>query len=210
MNHLNKLFKDREVCAKIKSRMPHIFQIAELDASRGGKLGMEVGSVREKVIIALLMYKFGQDNVDPDIPITDPEKDAILYNKEPVSIKTMSGKRPGCFKLIWTVDAQKAEQFLKNYRPSCDILFAHINWDSKGGFYMFPLASQKDVFDKLGRTKYIKLPKVGTNPRGVEITQEAVDLLVNHKDTKKIEIDWKREAITHNIYARWLDHWEEA
>ena len=31
---------------------------------------MEVGSVGEKILVALLLYKFGEENVVTDIPIT--------------------------------------------------------------------------------------------------------------------------------------------
>jgi len=40
------------------------------------------------------------------------------------------------------------------------------------------LKSQKRIFDRIGRERYIKLPKPGTNPRGVEITKEALSSLV--------------------------------
>ena len=86
--------------------MPDLFQLAETDSSRNGKLGMEVGSVREKIIIALLIYKFGEENTKTDISITESEVDVILFNN-PISIKTISGILSGV-KLIWTVDRQKS------------------------------------------------------------------------------------------------------
>ena len=51
---------------------------------------MEVGSVREKIIIALLIYKFGEENTKTDISITESEVDVALFNN-PISIKTISG-----------------------------------------------------------------------------------------------------------------------
>ncbi|MGQ9702784.1 MAG: ThaI family type II restriction endonuclease, partial [bacterium] len=162
---------------KIKRRLPYLFQLAELESSRAGKIGMEVGSVRERIIVALLIYKFGKANVETEIPITEPEVDVKLFG-EPVSIKTITGKSLGGVKLIWTVDAQKAKEFHKSYYPRCDILLVQINWNDIGGFYYIPLATQKSLFDKIGRENYIKLPKPGTNPRGVEITKEALSSLV--------------------------------
>ena len=46
---------------------------------------MEVGSVRERIIIALMIYKFGKENVETDIPITKSEIDVKLF-AEPISI----------------------------------------------------------------------------------------------------------------------------
>ncbi|MCS7076954.1 MAG: ThaI family type II restriction endonuclease, partial [Bacteroidia bacterium] len=106
---ITSLFTDNDIVQKIQKKLPKLFQIAELETTRGGKIGMEVGSLREKILIALLMHKFGEANVNTDIPITNPEADVYLYNK-PFSIKTLSGSLNG-LKLVWTVDAESATKF---------------------------------------------------------------------------------------------------
>lgn len=185
--------------------MPSLFQLAELESSRAGKIGMEIGSARERIIIALLMYKYGEENVRTDIPITRQEIDVMLFEK-PISIKTISGTLGG-IKLIWTVDAKKAVEFSKSYYPTVDVLLAQINWGAVGGFYYFPVSSQIRVFESVGRENYIKLPKSGTNPRGVEITKRAVDLLTHDGKALKIDIKWERTEINRNIYDHWLKLW---
>jgi len=207
-SHLIEVFEDEKLKAKIQKKLPYLFGIAELESSRAGKIGMQVGSLRENAIIALLIYKFGEDNVGTEIPITEPEVDLKLFGR-PVSVKTITGKSFGGVKLIWTVDAQKAREFGDNYYPRCDILLVQVNWDSKGAFYYLPLEVQKKVFEKIGREVYIKLPKPGTNPRGVEITKEALEAIATDKDSKAIEIYWQRTKIDYNPYQRWVDHWRE-
>lgn len=64
---------------------------------------MEVGSLRERIIVALLICKFEEANLESEIPITEPEVDVRLLG-EPVSVKTITGKRFSGVKLIWTVD----------------------------------------------------------------------------------------------------------
>jgi len=64
-----------------------------------------------------------------------------------------------------------------------------INWGNHGGLYHIPLDVQKDLFREIGRQEYIKLPKLGTNPRGVEITKEALLSLINDFRTNKIIIE---------------------
>lgn len=59
------------------------------------------------------------------------------------------------------------------------------------------------------REKYFKLPKPGTNPRGVEISNDALSRLLQDKDTKRIEIFWQRSAIEYKPYQRWVDYWKE-
>lgn len=207
-SRLIELFEDKNLVEKIKRRLPYLFQLAELESSRAGKIGMEVGSVREKVIVALLIYKFGESNVETEIPITEPEVDARLFGK-PLSIKTITGKSFGGVKIIWTVDAQKAKEFSENYYPSCDIFLAQINWDDYGGCYYIPLEVQTKTFGKIGRANYIKLPKAGTNPRGVEITKEALVNLVKDEASRNILIHWQRTKIDFNPYQRWVELWME-
>ncbi|MCI2424744.1 ThaI family type II restriction endonuclease [Candidatus Acetothermia bacterium] len=203
---LIEIFEDEKLVEKIKRRLPYLFQLAELESSRAGKTGMEVGSVRERVIVALLIYKFGKTNVETEIPITEPEVDAKLFG-EPISIKTITGKGFGGVKMIWTVNGQKAKEFRESYYPHCDILLVQINWNDMGGFYYIPLDAQKRLFDKIGRENYIKLPKPGTNPRGVEITKEALSTLIEDSKTKGIKINWQRTKIDFNPYRRWVDLW---
>jgi hypothetical protein len=207
-NRLIEIFEDSALIEKIKRRLPYLFQLAELESSRAGKTGMEVGSVRERVIVALLIYKFGEANVETEIPITEPEVDAKLFGV-PVSVKTITGKSYSGVKLIWTVDAKKAKEFRETYYPNFDVLLIQINWNDLGGFYYIPLEVQKRLFDKIGGRNYIKLPKPGTNPRGVEITKEALSSLVGDSETRHIEINWQRINIDFNPYKRWVDLWRE-
>ena len=88
---LQEIFEDEKLVNRIKTRLPYLFRLAELESSRAGRIGMQVGSLRERIIVALLIYKFGEANVETEIPITEPEVDVKLYGV-PISIKTKSGK----------------------------------------------------------------------------------------------------------------------
>ena len=207
-SRLIEIFEDKILVERIKRRLPYLFQLAELESSRAGKTGMEVGSVREKIVAALLIYKFGEANVETDIPITKSEIDTKLFG-EPVSIKTKKGKDYSGVKISWTVDAQKSKEFQKIYYPHFDILFVQVAWGKESGFYWIPINVQKRLFDKIGRERYIQLPKPGTNPRGIEINKEALKNLVNDAETKKIMIYWQKIKIDFNPYKRWVDLWKE-
>lgn len=161
-----------------------------LESSRAGKVGIEVGSTKERITVALLIYKFGEDNVETNIPITQPEVDVKVFS-EPISIKTITGRKLGGVKLIWTVDTEQAFSFSRSYFPQCDILMIQVNWGNYGWFYLFLKSAQTEIFQRVGREGYIKLPKVGTNPRGVEISAEALNFLAGHPQTMKIPINWR-------------------
>jgi hypothetical protein len=201
------LFSDQVIVKKIKTKLPMLFNLAEIECSRAGKIGMEVGSLRERIVIALLIHKFGEGNVKTDIPITEPEMDAQLFTK-PISVKTITGKKLSGVKLIWTVDAQQALKFKERYLPTCDTILVHINWGNIGGFYLIKREAQEKILKEIGNERYIKLPKAGTNPRGVEITAEALETLVRHETSSKIEINWHREKVEYNQFERWIDLWE--
>lgn len=202
------LFKNKEAVELIKSKLPKLFHIAELESSRAGKVGMEVGSLREKILISLFLYKFGKERVDTQIPITEAETDVIVDGKS-YSIKTVTGM--GGVKAVWTVDAKSAVNFINNYKPKCDIIMVQINWGfTRGGFSLIPLKVQNKVLKKLGKNNFLKLPKEGTNPRGVEFTRLAIETMINDPETLKIPIDWKKEVFEHDTYKKWIEYWSDS
>jgi len=204
---LTKLFTDSSTVSKIQNKLPKLFRIAEKESSRAGKIGMEVGSLREKVISGLLIYKFGGENVDTDIPITEPEIDAKVNDKN-VSIKTITGN--GSVKANWTVDPKSSKKSIKNYKPKCDIILVQTWWGKdKDSFFLIPLKVQEKIFGLLGRNKYLKMPKAGTNPRGVEFSREAIKKMLDHNETLKIRINWIKEDVQYDVYKRWVDMWNE-
>jgi hypothetical protein len=59
----------------------------------------------------------------------------------------------------------------------------------------------------MGRGSYMKLPKRGTNPRGVEITREALAGLVQDPLSRCVAVDWVRPTIGYDPYQRWIGYW---
>lgn len=203
---IKKLFDDKKLVKKIQERLPKLFRIAEIESSRAGKIGMEVGFVREKIIVALLIHKFGRTKVDTEIPTTENEIDVILNGRE-ISIKTITNN--GGIKAVWTVDADSSKNFLNNYKPKCDILIVQTWWGhTKNSFFYIPLSVQNEIFKEVGKEGYLNLPKAGTNPRGVEFNKRAMELMLTHKDTFKIKISWNKEDTDHDVFDRWVNYWE--
>lgn len=143
IGELKELFKDTELVEKIKRKLPYMFFLAELEMSKGGRVGMEVGTIREQIIVALLIHKFGRDNIG--IPnINSADFDLQLFGK-PLSIKTVSKRIPrkiqrlsgSGIKLIWTVDWEKVEEFVKNYSPNSELILIEVVWGETGGFLLY-------------------------------------------------------------------------
>ena len=205
---VEQLFDDHGLVEKISRRLPHLFHYAERDSSRAGKVGMEVGSLREKILVSLLIHEFGRSNIETELPITSHDVD-VLIHRERLSIKSLTTKsiKIAGVKAIWTVDASQAKNFAEAFTPTSDYLIAHIFWGGKGGLYFVPLASQMEIFEGLGRQKYLKLPKPGTNPRGVEVSSNAMQHLIRQPAVRQIEIDWQRPEGDYDPYARWIEYW---
>ncbi|WP_104712110.1 ThaI family type II restriction endonuclease [Helicobacter cetorum] len=200
------LFSDVKIRLKIQEKLPYLFQLVESENSRDGKLGMEIGSARERVIIALMLYYFGKENVQTDLAITQKEIDVIVLNK-PYSIKT--AQTLSSIKLIWTTDALKTQEFIESYKPNIDILFAHVCWGKEGGFYYISSATQQEILTTKGKEFYFKLPKSGINSRGVEISKLALLECLSHKNTLKIPIFWEHtNDLKHSPYDKYLELWQ--
>lgn len=202
------LFKDSAAIDRIQKKLPVFFYHAELESQRAGKTGMEVGSLRERIIIALFVSYFGSDSVNYNIPITEPETDVYVENK-PVSIKTITGKTFSGIKLCWTVDHMKAIEFKDTFVPKSDLVIAKIVWDNTGYLILIPIGTQERTLSILGRDTYFKLPKENTNPRGVELSKEAFSLMFNDEMTLKIPVMWTKPKEGFDPVKRWVDLWKE-
>ncbi|MEM3710399.1 MAG: ThaI family type II restriction endonuclease [Nitrososphaerales archaeon] len=205
ITHLAKLFEDAKFIEEVKKKLPYLFYLAEVEVSKAGKVGMEAGTLRENILIALLIHKFGEENIET-VPITEHGIDVKLFG-QPLSIKTI--RHGGGVKAIWTVNAEKALEFVEAYKPKCDILLAEVKWEGLGGLYYIPLEAQQEVFECLGKHRYLKLPKPGTNPRGVEFSREALRKLMSHPKTKRIQILWTKPEVKFNPYERWVKLWKK-
>lgn len=205
MDHLFDIFIDPESIEKIQKRIPYMFTVAEIESMRGGKIGMEVGTVRERVIISLLRYKFGKANVNDKLPTTKADIDVLLF-KKPISIKTKTGSLSG-IKVSWTVDAKSSKQFIETFEPQTDLLLVHIIWEKTGGFYYIPLSVQKKIFKKVGRNNYLQKPKEGTNPRGISYSQKVIEAFVSDNESYKIPIQWIRPDVKIDILQKWDEMW---
>ena len=194
---------------KIQKVLPTLFNMVELENRRGNKLGMEVGTARERVLIALFMYVFDSRSIEFP-PTTSPELD-VLINNRPLSIKTKLNRGLSGVKLIWTVDWEKIEEFLESYVPASDMLYVNIVWGETGYFFLIPMHVQQEILSALTIDNYVKVPPRGTNPRGVELSKLAMQHLQTHKDTQSLPIEWKRDKSLlgeQALYDRWIRLWD--
>ena len=203
---MKELFNNETYVANIKKGLPALFHVANEESTRGGKVGMEVGSLRERILIALLYVFYGKDRVNDNLSITDSEAD-VLLDKKKISVKTSTNFYK--FKLKWTANRSAASEFVENYKPTCDLLYGFIKWNDLGGLYFISKEIQHEVFTSLGRKKYLSVPNDGTNNRGIEIDSSACKRLLEHNATMSIPIKWNVPRFDYNPVERWVNEWKK-
>lgn len=197
------IFTSAEFQTLVKSKLPKLFEIAEVESTRGGKIGMEVGILRERILTSFFISKAGEENVDGDSSATENSKD-VQVNGDDISIKTFTGSGYSGVKIFWTSDTESAKRVMDNYTPEFDLIVANINWGSnKGGLYYVDKQTQRQVMDSVGRNKFLKISS-GSNNRGITYGTDVLKKLLNHENTLKIEIDWVKTNEKFNIFERWV------
>ena len=119
-------FFDIEKNPKIIKKLPEMFYLAELENRKKNKLSPDIGNIRERILISIFEELFGKENVNDDLGPVEKEVDVEIL-KERYSIKTLTSKKPKGVKAVWTVDEGSVKKFVKKYKPTCSIIYVHIN-----------------------------------------------------------------------------------
>ncbi len=196
-------FNNETFTSIVKNNLPKLFKKAEIESMRGGKIGMEVGVLRERVLIALLLKSFGENNVRFDFSSTDNSKDTQVFD-DVLSIKTFMNNGYAGIKVFWASDNNTVKNAVNNYIPQNHLLVSNINWGTQdGGLYLINLSTQLQIFNSIGVEKYLKINK--GNNRGISIQTEVLKTLMSHQETKRIIVDWGDPKLNYNIYERWMN-----
>jgi hypothetical protein len=105
-----------------------LYQSSQTECSRSSGLTPEIGSSRERDLIASFVSN-SKLNVKYDIP--NEKVEDVIINKNKISIKHSSNKKTSQsgIKVIWTVDIEKRNKFLKNFMFTCDLIIIYVRFD---------------------------------------------------------------------------------
>lgn len=194
----NKIFQ--EITQK---NLPFLFKKAELETTRGGKIGMEVGVLRERILCSILIKSFGVENIITEFGVTENSKDVKVFD-DTLSIKTFTNDGYSGIKVFWASDNQSVKTAVDSYKPKNHLLVSQIKWGTiGGGLFLIPLELQNIFFEKCGVDNYLKVNS--GNNRGISFKTTVLKEMINHKDTKKIKIDWKIPEFKLNVFERWIN-----
>jgi hypothetical protein len=187
--------------AIMEKKLPPAFQMVE-DELKGNPA---VGLLREQVIIGMLVAFLGEGIVKVVKSGVNPDIDCVV-DSEPLSIKTVS--LSGGIRLKWTSNEVKAKEFMKNYRPTSNLLIVRVSWGETGSIRFIPLDSQKSTFDKIGVERYLDY-RGTTNTRGVNLSPEAEDALNRNIQTVSLSVTWQKSSVVVNPIDKWTKYWKE-
>lgn len=209
ITQLRSLFHKRDVVSYIQKVLPDLFYKAEMECTRGGKIGPEVGCLREQQLVSMLKYFLPKGNVNEDVPSMMPEVDVEISGK-PLAIRT--AKDINGVKASWKVDPIQVENFINTYRPKADLLFVHVQWGKNDLFekypsiYHVPIEAAIMVHTRLGKG-YLVPPKKGTDSKGIQFSRRAIMELLNHPLTAVMSVEWIRPTYKHDPLHRWFKMW---
>jgi hypothetical protein len=171
------------------------------ESLRDGKLTMDVGTSRERDLIAVLCKYFGRDCINWNIP-SDFSEDVLIENK-PVSIKHLTTTlRNNCntlpsFKIKWTSNADAAERHIEEYIKSewTDYLIVS-EIDNKGVTVNVISPSQVNRVIKFLKRRAFKEISRKNNIRGIEFSEITLNLLKNCCKSVRFKAD---------VFSRLLD-----
>ena len=84
----------------------------------------------------------------------------------------------------------------------------HICWGKAGVMYYIPKQLQENTLKDIGTERYMRLPKPNTNPRGIDMSSEALEILTQSSTTLTLPILWQKEKTTYRPYQRWIQLWQ--
>jgi hypothetical protein len=160
-----------------------LYQSSQTECSRSAGLTPEIGSSRERDVIASLCHNKVL-SVVYDIP-NKSEEDVIVNNKK-ISIKHSSNKKNSCsgIKIIWTVDTAERLKFVKKFVFSCDLLIIYVRFDREvvNGQLEILYIERSTLLhqQQLSNIRNEEIFKcLDGNSRGIELHKKFFDVIIN-------------------------------
>ena len=197
-NLIVKMLQSPDKLERIRKKLPPAFEMVEQQAG-----GPAMGTLREGVLIGMLMAFLGEEQVKPSTSAVEADVDCYVGDGA-LSIKTV--KDSGEIRVKWTVDQEKVREFMESFAPECDLLITRIRWGKNGRISYIPLEVQQQVFAQLGSNYLAYRP--GTNTRGVNLSKNALAALEKSSSSLIVPLKWYKSIEQQSLYDRWVSYWQ--
>ena len=161
-----------------------LYQSSQTECSRSSGLTPEVGSSRERDLIA----SFASNpllNVNYDI--TNEKEEDVKINNNNISIKHSSNKNnsQNGIKIIWTVDIEKRNEFLKKFTFNCDLIIIYVRFDKtiENGYLEIIYISRNELIHQQTNSsirKEILFKCLEGNSRGIEFDKKFFEKIIQN------------------------------
>jgi hypothetical protein len=153
-----------------------LYQASHLECSRSRGLTPEVGSSRERDLIASFC---NNKSLDVNYNISNENEEDVIIDNKKISIKHSSNKTVNQrgIKIIWTVDSNKREHFINNHTFTCDMLIVYVRFEEEldqGELEIVYLPAE--LLEKHRSDKMFKC--LEGNSRGIEFQKDAFNTVV--------------------------------
>lgn len=164
-----------------------LYQNSQLECSRNGKVTPEVGSSREKDLVASLK---SNTNLDVTYEIDTQEEEDVIIDGRKVSIKHSSNNRisNSGIKVVWTANKKRQKQFVKRFIFTNDLLIVWVRFNKnvvgKGKLEIVHIS--KDTIYRYHHLYQIQgkspFKCLSGNSRGIEFNKQFFQTIVNNCD----------------------------
>ena len=120
--YLKTLYENKSIIKLLK-----LYQCSHMEHHRNNRLTADVGTSREKDIVAYMKYILNEritykiDNEKEEDVILDERKISIKHS----SVKTCSN---ASIKLQWTENKERQEKFIETYKFTCDLMIIYVRF----------------------------------------------------------------------------------
>lgn len=163
-----------------------LYQSSQMECSRSCGLTPEVGSSRERDIIASFVSNL---ELNVDYNITNDKEEDVIVNDLKLSIKHSSNKSKSQsgIKIIWTVDSEKRNEFLKNFTFKCDIIIVYVRFSEtldKGELEVIFIRKDKltEIHNDFKSSEKNVFKFLDGNSRGIEFDKKFFEEILKNLD----------------------------
>lgn len=163
-----------------------LYQSSQMECSRSSGLTPEVGSSRERDLISSFVSNL---ELSVNYNITNDKEEDVLVNDLKVSIKHSSNKSKSQsgIKIIWTVDSEKRNEFLKNFTFNCDIIIIYVRFSEtldKGQIEVIFIVKEKlsEIHENFKSNNKNVFNCLDGNSRGIEFDKKFFEEILKNLD----------------------------
>ena len=172
-----------------------------------GVVNQSVGRDREDCLKVVVKNYIGNENCQIDLPEKLPY-DWMLFGRSnqirTVTIPDIS--KPGIIKANWVSGRANGILFRKNFEVNHDLTLLRLikqNEEMLGVEICYiPKSTQRVSLRALGKKRFLKISS--GNSKGVRFSSEAIQMMLAHPKTKKMQLDWN----VSEDHSHRLDFWK--